>query len=65
MEKLVIKEKVFTKEIKERLGKPGQMQFFMILKNDCYKGFDKRICVTIMVLPHADRPVIEYDEEDI
>jgi Sec63 Brl domain len=43
MEKLVIKQKVFVKEIKERLGRPGLMQFFMILRNDSYRGFDKRI----------------------
>jgi hypothetical protein len=47
MEKLIIKEKVFVKEIKERLGRPGLMQFFMILRNDSYRGFDKRICVQI------------------
>ena len=65
MEKLVIREKIFVKEIKERLSRPGLMQFFMILRNDCYKGFDKRICVQINVLPTVNRPVIEYDEEDI
>lgn len=45
MEKLFIREKVFVKEIKERLSRPGVMQFFMILRNDSYRGFDKRICV--------------------
>ena len=45
MEKLVIREKVFVKEIKERLSRPGVMQFFMILRNDSYRGFDKRLCV--------------------
>lgn len=45
MEKLPIKEKVHVKEIKERLGRPGIMQFFMILRNDSYRGFDKRIAV--------------------
>ena len=65
MEKLFIREKVFVKEIKERLSRPGVMQFFMILRNDSYRGFDKRICVQINVLPTADRPVIEYDDEDL
>jgi hypothetical protein len=49
MEKLVLKERVFVKEIKERLGRPGMMQFFMILRNDSYRGFDKRIAVAIEV----------------
>lgn len=45
MEKLVIKEKSFVKEIKERLQRPGKMQFFMILRNDSYRGFDKKVSV--------------------
>ena len=50
MEKLVFKEKIFTKEIKERLSRDGKMQFFMILRNDSYRGFDKKIAVVIDVL---------------
>jgi len=66
MEKLVIKEKVFVKEIKERLSRPGKMQFFMILRNDSYRGFDKKISVMIDVLKDApDRVPVEYDEEDL
>lgn len=45
MEKLFIKEQVFVKEIKERLSRPGKMQFFMILRNDSYRGFDKKLAV--------------------
>ena len=45
MEKLVIKEKTYDKEIKERLQRPGKMQFFMILRNDSYRGFDKKVSV--------------------
>lgn len=45
MEKLFIKEKKFVKEIKERLSRPGKMQFFMILRNDSYRGFDKKLAV--------------------
>lgn len=65
MEKLVIKEKTYVKEIKERLSRPGRMQFFMILRNDSYRGFDKKICVMIDVLKEAVRAPVEYDEEDI
>jgi len=65
MEKLVLKERVFVKEIKERLGRPGIMQFFMILRNDSYRGFDKRIAVAIEVKKDVVRKPIEYDDEDI
>jgi hypothetical protein len=65
MEKLVIKEKVYVKEIKERLSRPGKMQFFMILRNDSYRGFDKKVSVMIDVLPFVQRAPVEYDDEDI
>lgn len=65
MEKIAIKEQVFVKEIKERLGRPGMMQFFMILRNDSYRGFDKRIAVQIPVKAEVKRAPVEYDEEDI
>lgn len=65
MEKLVIKEKTYVKEIKERLTRPGKMQFFMILRNDSYRGFDKKICVMIDVLKDVVRAPVEYNEEDI
>lgn len=61
MEKLVIKEKSFVKEIKERLQRPGKMQFFMILRNDSYKGFDKKVSVSIDVLANVVRAPVEYD----
>ncbi len=65
MEKLVIKERVFTKEIKERLNRPGTMQFCMILRNDSYRGFDKKINIVINVLKDVKRETVEYDDEDI
>lgn len=65
MEKLVIKEKTYVKEIKERLQRPGKMQFFMILRNDSYRGFDKKVSVMIDVLANVVRAPVEYDEEDI
>jgi hypothetical protein len=65
MEKLVIRERTYVKEIKERLSRPGRMHFFMILRNDSYRGFDKKVSVMIDVLATAVRAPIEYDEEDI
>jgi hypothetical protein len=65
MEKLIIKEQHYVKEIKERLSRPGRMQFFMILRNDSYRGFDKKISVCIDVLKDVKRAPVEYDEEDI
>lgn len=41
MEKLVIKEKIFVKEMKDPLRVPGKLNMNVILKNDSYKGFDK------------------------
>ena len=65
MEKLFIKEQVFVKEIKERLSRPGKMSFFMILRNDSYRGFDKKLAVYIDVLQNVVRAPVEYDDEDL
>jgi len=37
----------------------------MILRNDSYRGFDKKVSVMIDVLPYVYRPPVEYDDEDI
>lgn len=37
----------------------------MILKNDSYRGFDKKISLKINVLKEAVREEPTYDEEDI
>jgi len=50
MEKLVIKEKIFKKEIKERMQNPGKNSIYITLKNDSYKGFDKFVKVEFVVL---------------
>lgn len=42
MEKLMIKEKVHVKEMKDPLRAPGKLTMIVILKNDSYKGFDKQ-----------------------
>ena len=65
MEKLVIKEPTHVKEIKERLSKPGVMAFSMILRNDSYRGFDKKVNIQINVLKEVKRDTVEYNEEDV
>lgn len=42
MEKLIIKEKEFVKEMKDPLRVAGKLSMNVILKNDSYKGFDKQ-----------------------
>lgn len=65
MEKLLIKEAVHLKEIKERMQRAGRMQFCMVLRNDSYRGFDKKINIQIDVLKDVKRAAVEYDDEDI
>jgi Sec63 Brl domain len=65
MEKLVINERVHVKEIKERMSRPGTIELTLLLRNDSYRGFDKRIDIKIPVLKEAKRAEVVYDEEDI
>jgi hypothetical protein len=65
MDKLVIKEKVHVKEMKERMTRPGTIELTLLLRNDSYRGFDKRVDLRIPVLPHVERAVIDYDDEDV
>ena len=65
MDKLIISEKVHIKEIKERMSKPGMIELTLLLRNDSYRGFDKRIDIKIPVLKEAKRVMPEYDEEDL
>ena len=37
----------------------------MVLRNDSYRGFDKKINISIDVLKEAKRVAVEYDDEDI
>jgi hypothetical protein len=37
----------------------------MILRNDSYRGFDKKIHLKINVLKEVQRAMVEYDDEDI
>lgn len=65
MDKLFITEKVHLKEIKERMTKPGTIELTLLLRNDSYRGFDKRIEVKIPVLKEAKRAEVVYDDEDL
>lgn len=65
MEKLVIKEKVHVKEMKERMSNSGTIELTLLIRNDSYRGFDKRIDLRIPVLAKVERAVIDYDDEDI
>lgn len=65
MDKLVINEKVHIKELKDRMTKPGQIELHFHIKNDSYRGFDKRQSIKFTVLKEAKRAAVEYDEEDI
>ena len=65
MDKLVIKEKEHVKEIKERMTKAGTIELTLLLRNDSYRGFDKRVDLRINVLKEAQRAPVEYDEEDL
>lgn len=55
LDKLVITEKVHMKELKERMTKPGVIEITVLLRNDSYRGFDKRIDIKIPVLKEAKR----------
>lgn len=65
IDKLVISEKVHVKEMKDRMTRPGTIELHFHLKNDSYRGFDKKMQVKFNVLKEAKRAIIEYDEEDI
>lgn len=65
MDKLFIKEKVHVKEIKERMSREGELTITVLLKNDSYRGFDKKVELKIPVLKEIKREIVEYDEEDI
>ncbi len=56
---------MFVKEVKERMTVAGRLMLNVLLKNDSYKGFDKQVKVDFPVVQVAQRPNVEYDEEDI
>lgn len=65
MDKLIIKERVHIKEIKERMTQPGTISLSIHLRNDSYVGFNKKLDVKFRVLPEVKRAAVEYDEEDM
>lgn len=65
MDKLVITEKVYVKEMKDRMTKPGTIELHFHLKNDSYRGFDKRQSIKFTVLKEAKRETVEYVDEDL
>lgn len=65
LEKLNVRDRVYVKEVKERMTVAGRIMLNVLLKNDSYKGFDKQVKIDFPVLPSAQRANVEYDEEDI
>ena len=53
LEKLNVKEKVFVKEVKERMTVAGRLMLNVLLKNDSYKGFDKQVKIDFPVVQVA------------
>ena len=65
MDKLVIAEKVHVKEMKERMTRPGQIELHFHLKNDSYRGFDKKHTIKFTVLKEVSRQTVDYNDEDL
>jgi len=65
MDKLFIKEKVHVKELKERMSVEGALTITLLLRNDSYRGFDKKVELKIPVLKEVKREFPEYNEEDV
>ena len=47
------------------MTKAGTIELTLLLRNDSYRGFDKRVDLKINVLKEAQRAPVEYDEEDL
>ncbi len=65
IDKLIINEREHVKEMKDRMTRPGTIELHFHLKNDSYRGFDKKHTIRFNVLREAKRATVEYDEEDI
>ena len=65
MDKLVIGEKVHVKEMKERMTRPGTIEIHFHIKNDSYRGFDKKQTIKFTVLKEVTRQSLDYNEEDL
>ncbi|TNV72627.1 hypothetical protein FGO68_gene1853 [Halteria grandinella] len=65
MDKLFIKERVHVKELKERMTTEGALSITLLLRNDSYRGFDKKVELKIPVQKEVKREIPEYNEEDV
>lgn len=61
MDKLVIKEKIHVKELKERMTVDGPLVITLLLRNDSYRGFDKKVELKIPVQKEIKRELQEYN----
>jgi len=66
VEKLTVTDNYFEKEFKERIHRPGKIQFTALLTNDSYRGLDQQSKVEVEAVAEAKlRQKIEYLKEDI
>mmetsp|Transcript_11126 Transcript_11126/g.18669 ORF Transcript_11126/g.18669 Transcript_11126/m.18669 type:complete len:294 (+) Transcript_11126:1362-2243(+) len=66
VEKLNVEEDFFEKEYKERITRPGPIDFTVILVNDCYKGLDQQEKHSVIVFPESySRKEIKYRKADL
>ena len=66
VEKLNVEDHVFEKEYKERLTRPGPVDFIVILCNDCYKGLDVRQQLSVnVVMESQSRVEYKYKKQDL
>ena len=66
VEKLNVEEDFFEKEYKERITRPGPINFTAILCNDCYKGLDQFSKHSVHVVAESKiRTEYQYKKSDL
>ena len=66
VEKLNVEEDFFEKEYKERITRPGPINFTAILCNDCYKGLDQFSKHSVNVVAESKiRTEFQYKKSDL
>lgn len=66
VEKLPIDEEYFEKEYKERLNRPGPINFTAMLVNDSYKGLDQSQKCQVMVIERSQKRIeYKYKKVDV
>jgi hypothetical protein len=66
VEKLNVEEDFFEKEYKERVVRPGPIDFTVILVNDSYKGLDQYEKHSVMIVQESqNRREIKYRKADL